>query len=46
VKSLSPIFTLWKLAYYRWARRDLTLTNPMHDDLPLVMRRIAELEAQ
>ena len=33
-----------ELEYMRWARRHLTRHNPMHPDLPDVVRRIAALE--
>lgn len=43
---MRPLVNLWKLAYFRWARRDLQIKDPTHPDLPYVVRRIAELEAQ
>lgn len=43
---MRPIFILWKLAYFRWARHDLQRKDPLHPDLPHIVQRIAELEAQ
>jgi len=44
MRGIAPILKMWKLAYYRWARHDMTLKGGMHPDLPLVVLRIAELE--
>jgi len=32
------------LEWLRWARRELTARNPLHPDLPWIVRRISELE--
>lgn len=32
------------LAWLRWARSELSATNPTHPDLPYIVRRIAYLE--
>lgn len=33
-----------ELEHLRWARRHLTRHNPLHPDLPDIVRRIAHLE--
>jgi hypothetical protein len=42
--SIRPIWNLACLFYFKWARAELTRTNPMHPDLPMVVRRINDLE--
>lgn len=39
--GLRPVLDLWRLAYYRWALREMP---PTHPDLPFVVIRINELE--
>lgn len=38
---LSTIFRMAALVYYRWALREM---DPLHPDVPHVVRRIRELE--
>lgn len=45
IRSIRPIWNLASLYFYRWALHDMQRTNPMHPDLPHVVRRINELEA-
>jgi hypothetical protein len=44
-RSIKPIWDLARLYYYRWARHDLTIKNPMHPDLPEIIHAINALEA-
>lgn len=39
--GLGPVLRLMALAYYRRALREI---NPMHEDVPLIVFRINELE--
>jgi hypothetical protein len=42
MRGLFPIYRLAALAYYRWAIREI---DPLHEDVPHIVRRINELEA-
>jgi hypothetical protein len=42
--GIRPIVHLMALAWWRWARDNLSQHQPLHADLPYVMRRVAELE--
>lgn len=49
--SISPVLSLWSEAWRRlrlfgwtWARHDLQLINAAHPDLPMIVRRIRELQ--
>lgn len=44
MKSIRPVFDLFALAWWKWAQRELQARNPMHVDLPHIVRRINELE--
>lgn len=48
MRALLQFFRLlparFDLEWHRWARAHLTKHNPMHPDLPLIMRRILHLE--
>ncbi len=39
--SIAPLWDGIRLAYYRAALRDI---NPLHPDVPEIVRRVAELE--
>jgi hypothetical protein len=39
--GLHPLFRLMALAYYRWAMRQI---DPLHPDVPEIVRRINDLE--
>lgn len=48
---IAPLLRLWSEAWRRarllgwtWARHDLQLIDATHPDLPMIVRRIAELE--
>jgi hypothetical protein len=41
MRGLLPIWRMWCLAYYRWAVSEI---DPMHPDLPHIVRRINALE--
>lgn len=48
--GLSPIAHLWKRGvrcvvrwYFQWALAEI---NPLHEDVPMIVRRINELESQ
>ena len=38
---MKPLIHLWRLAFWRWAQREI---DPMHPDVGLVAVRVAELE--
>lgn len=38
--GLRPLWNAWQRAYYRAARAQI---HPLHPDLPLIIRRLAEL---
>ena len=40
--GLLPLYHALALAYYRWAMRQI---DPLHPDVPHIVRRITELEA-
>jgi hypothetical protein len=44
MSGIRPILRLMALAWWRWARDELSKRQPLHPDLPMVMRRVAELE--
>lgn len=46
MNALRPLIREFKLALYQWARHDMQRRNPMHEDLPEVVRRIHELTAE
>jgi hypothetical protein len=39
--GLLPLFRLMALTYYRWAMREI---DPLHPDVPEIVRRINDLE--
>jgi hypothetical protein len=39
--GIAPIVRMWKLAWWRWALREI---DPMHPDVGLIVRRVNELE--
>lgn len=41
MRSLRPIWRTWRLFILKWALKEI---NPMHPDLPLIVRRLRELE--
>lgn len=41
MKPLAPIWRLWQSLYYARALREI---NPLHDDLPGIVIKLAELE--
>lgn len=41
---LRPVTRLISLAWWKWARRELTRRDPMHPDLLGIVLRINELE--
>lgn len=43
MKSLWPVLRLWKLAYLRWALREI---NPLHPDVPAIVRALNHLESK
>ncbi len=43
--SLSPVLRLISLAWWKWARRELTQRDPMHPDLPGIVMKINQLES-
>ena len=43
--GLAPVFRLIALVWWKWARAELTRRDPMHPDLPMIIRRVNELEA-
>lgn len=43
--GLRPIWRMWCLAWWRWARNELSTRDPMHPDLPMIVRKVNELEA-
>lgn len=44
LRSLYPVYKLAVLTWWRWALRELQSWNPMHPDVPMIVRRINELE--
>jgi hypothetical protein len=42
--GIAPVIDLIRLQWWRWARAELTRKNPMHPDLPMVIRRCNEIE--
>jgi hypothetical protein len=38
--GLTPLFREFAIFYYRWALREI---NPMHPDVPRIVRRLREL---
>jgi hypothetical protein len=42
VKGVRPIFVGLALAWWRWALREI---HPLHPDVPVIVRRIHQLEA-
>lgn len=42
--GLAPVFRLMALTWWKWARKELTARDPMHPDLPHIIRRVNELE--
>lgn len=41
MKGIRPIFVGLALAWWRWALREI---DPMHPDVPCIVRRINQLE--
>lgn len=41
MKSLLPLWNAWQRFYLEWALSEI---DPMHPDLPVIVRRLAELE--
>ena len=39
--GLMPIYRLMALAWYRWALRQI---DPLHPDVPEIVRKISEIE--
>lgn len=44
MRGLIPIWRMWCLAWWRWARRELQQRDPFHPDLPGIVRRIRDIE--
>jgi hypothetical protein len=44
--SIRPVIDQIRLAWWRWAGRELTRRNPLHPDLPAIVLRIHALEAR
>ncbi len=44
MSSITPLFRLLALAWWRWARRELQRRDPCHPDIPRIVLRIAELD--
>lgn len=44
MSGIRPVLNLILLAWWKWARRELTQRDPMHPDLPGIIRRVNELE--
>jgi hypothetical protein len=44
--GIAPILNLMALTWWKWARKELTARDPMHADLPSIVRRINELERE
>jgi hypothetical protein len=43
MRALRPLWREARLAWYRWAQREI---HPLHDDVPLIVHSIARLEAE
>lgn len=46
MRGIRPVLQLLALSWWKWAQRELQQHNPMHPDLPMVVRRVAELESR
>ncbi len=46
MSSITPLFRLLALAWWRWARTELQQRDPMHPDLPTVVLTINRLESR
>lgn len=46
IAGIRPVLDALALAWWRWARAELSARNPLHPDLPMVVRRCAELESR
>jgi hypothetical protein len=42
--GIAPVIDLIRLTWWRWAMAELTRKDPLHRDLPMVVRRVNELE--
>lgn len=45
MSGIRPILNLMRLQWWKWARHELTKRDPMHPDLPMIVRRVNELES-
>lgn len=43
MKSLRPIWDLWRGFILRWALREI---SPLHPDVPRIVRALSELDAR
>ena len=41
IESVAPVWQMWCLAYYRAALRQI---DPLHPDVPEIVRRVNQLE--
>lgn len=46
LRPLRPLLRLAQIAWFNWARRELQQRDPTHPDLPLIVRRLRDLEAE
>lgn len=44
MSGLRPVLNLIRLAWWRWAQRELQHRDPTHPDLPQIVHRIRDLE--
>jgi hypothetical protein len=44
IASIAPLLKQARITWWRRARAELTMKDPMHPDLPVIVRRIRELE--
>lgn len=43
--GLQPLLHEARLRWWRWALAHLSTHQPLHPDLPMVLRRVSELES-